>query len=259
MPFVGSSLYRAVLHIINMMELNSNDKGHRSGTGWSRLMGRGAFSLWLGLMCLLAGCQTLNPEQQAAQLKLEQNQASHAWFRQQPNWKKQTFRDPDLLANATTKNTYVEVSLSDQRGILLVNNLIALDFPIASGKGSHPTPPGDYQVISKKRDHASNLYGRFVDRESGATVQGYADTRRHEVPEGARFVGSPMPYWIRLTNSGIGLHLGDLPGYPASHGCVRMPRGVAAEVFDRVSPGTKVVIAAQAPVVERYAALNDEA
>lgn len=205
-----------------------------------------------GIVLLLGGCQVISPEQQAARMKLEHNQTSHASFRQQTDWKRNTFRDDQLLARSTRENTHVEISLEDQRGILLVDGLIALDFPIASGKRSHPTPPGEYRVISKKQHHTSNLYGRFVDVETGETLQRDVDIRRHSVPEGARFAGAAMPYWIRLTNTGIGLHVGELPGYPASHGCVRMPRSAGPVVFERVAPGTRVVVAGRAPVLERY-------
>lgn len=205
----------------------------------------------------LTGCETVDPQQLEAQQRVEDNRLAHAAFRQQSGWRRQSFRNDDLLAKAREDNTRIEIALQEQRGLLVVNDLIAMDFPIASGKRSHPTPVGDYQVISKKRDHASNLYGRFVDRESGETLARDVDVRRDPLPDGARFVGAPMPYWIRLTNTGIGLHVGDLPGYPASHGCVRLPRAVAPDIYNVVSIGTPVVVAPQAPLVEKYLAMGE--
>jgi lipoprotein-anchoring transpeptidase ErfK/SrfK len=53
-----------------------------------------------------------------------------------------------------------------------------------------------------------------------------------------------MPYFMRLTDGGVGLHAGELPGYPASHGCVRLPFGMARELYQRVEAGTPVEIIA---------------
>ena len=61
-------------------------------------------------------------------------------------------------------------------------------------------------------------------------------------PPGTRFKGAPMPYFMRLTGSGVGLHAGYLPGYPASHGCIRMPEFMAENFFSSVSIGTPVTI-----------------
>ena len=205
----------------------------------------------------LIGCETIDPDKLAARQQVEENRVAHAWFRNQSGWKRQTYRNDELLARSTDNNTRVEIALGEQRGLLVVDDLIAMDFPIASGKRSHPTPVGDYTVISKKRHHASNLYGRYVDGESGETLRRDVDVRSDPLPDGARFVGAPMPYWIRLTNTGIGLHVGDLPGYPASHGCVRLPRAAAPDIFNRVSIGTPVVVAQQAPLLEKYAAMAE--
>lgn len=215
----------------------------------------------LGIALLLSavGCQTLDPEQRARQEKLAQNEAAHLAFRQQPKWKSDTFRDDDLLLRAGPENAHLEVALEDQRALMVVDGMIAVDFPIASGRSSHPTPTGEYTVISKKRSHASNLYGRHVDRETGETLARDVDSRTDKRPEGARFVGAPMPYWIRLTNSGVGLHVGPLPGYPASHGCVRMPSHIAPIVYSRVEPGMRVVIADRAPAIEGREPAPEEA
>jgi len=226
-------------------------RGHCAG--WMKALVMTSVTVVLGLG--LTGCETVDPLKLEAQQKLEENRAAHASFRQQSGWKRQSYRNDELLAKAGNDNTRIEISLQEQRGLLIVNDLIAMDFPIASGKRSHPTPAGDYTVISKKRDHASNLYGRYVDGESGETLQRDVDVRRDPLPEGARFVGAPMPYWIRLTNTGIGLHVGDLPGYPASHGCVRLPRAVAPDIFNRVAVGTPVLVAPMAPLLETYAAM----
>ena len=68
-----------------------------------------------------------------------------------------------------------------------------------------------------------------------------ADVRSDIVPEGGHFEGATMPYWMRLTDSGVGLHVGYVPGRPASHGCIRLKRDSATEIFELVKVGTPVV------------------
>lgn len=101
---------------------------------------------------------------------------------------------------------------------------------ISSGSDQHPTPPGSFRVQQKSANHVSNLYGDYVDA-GGNVVVADIGVREDPRPSGTRFRGAPMPYFLRI-NGGIGLHAGYLPGYPASHGCIRLPRG-AAEVFFR--------------------------
>jgi lipoprotein-anchoring transpeptidase ErfK/SrfK len=183
----------------------------------------------------------MTPEERAAREAAAQRAANHAEFRATSGWRSKTYEDSAILAETNPSNSRIVISLGDQRGLLLRGDDIALDFPIASGKRSHPTPTGSYTILSMKRDHSSNLYGRVLDAE-GNVVKSMADVRTAEIPEGGAFVGSPMPFWLRLTNDGIGLHVGHLPGRPASHGCVRLPRRAASLIFDRVQVGTRVDI-----------------
>ncbi|TVQ84616.1 MAG: hypothetical protein EA400_17290, partial [Chromatiaceae bacterium] len=124
---------------------------------------------------------------------------------------------------------------------------------VATGKASHPTPRGEFTIIERNRDKRSNLYGRIVNTR-GATIRGYA-TSRDRVPAGGRFVGASMPYWMRMTWSGIGMHAGAIPnpGQPASHGCIRMPDQVASAVFRSVTDGTQVTVVGSGPDYGNYA------
>jgi lipoprotein-anchoring transpeptidase ErfK/SrfK len=206
------------------------------------------YSLLCAAAAALTGCasfeQLQNPQaRQAAKIREQ-----HAAFRAQEGWRKLTYRHTDLLAKATAENSMVEISLKEQRGLLLVDGAIAMDFPVATGKASHPTPKGAYKIIEKKQDHKSSLYGRIVSGE-GQTVVSDADTRAHSVPEGGRFVGAPMPYWMRLTTTGVGMHVGYVPGRPASHGCIRLKRDVAVQLFDILDLGSPVAIDDAAPSV----------
>jgi hypothetical protein len=167
----------------------------------------------------------------------------HAAWRELGGWKKYTYRNKALLEQATPENVSVEISLKEQRGLLLVRGAIAMDFPVSSGKASHPTPAGSYKIRAKEKDYNSNLYGRVFDA-TGAVVVADADSRKDLPPEGGRFEGAAMPYWMRLTDSGVGLHVGYVPGgRAASHGCVRLKKDTATELFALVKVGTPVVIA----------------
>lgn len=205
-----------------------------------------------GLLCAaaaaLTGCATFEQLQNPQARQAAKVRQQHAAFRAKEDWHKLTYRHPELLSRATSQNSAVEISLKDQRGLLLVDGAIAMDFPVATGKASHPTPKGSYKILEKKEDHKSNLYGRIVSSE-GQTVVSDADTRAHTVPQGARFVGAPMPYWMRLTTAGVGMHVGYVPGRPASHGCIRLKKDVAVELFGILDLGSPVTVDAHAPAL----------
>lgn len=207
---------------------------------------RFARSLLCAVSLATAGCAALGPMQERRPRAPSGPRGPHGSFRAQENWRKLTYRHSGLLARAVAGNSALEISLADQRGLLLVDGDVAMDFPVATGKASHPTPEGHYRIMEKKKDHASNLYGRIVSPD-GQTVVADADTRAHPVPEGGRFVGAPMPYWMRLTATGVGLHVGHVPDRPASHGCIRLKRGVAEELFGILEVGSPVTIGFFAP------------
>jgi lipoprotein-anchoring transpeptidase ErfK/SrfK len=114
---------------------------------------------------------------------------------------------------------------------------------VATGVPGHRTPAGTFRIQEKKVDKDSNIWGRVEDA-AGETVIGDARNGREKIPAGGRFVGARMPYWMRLTGDGIGMHKGPIPnpGSPASHGCIRLPGGMAEILFSEVSIGTPVTI-----------------
>jgi lipoprotein-anchoring transpeptidase ErfK/SrfK len=110
---------------------------------------------------------------------------------------------------------------------------------ISSGRDGHETPAGSYRIIQKKPDHRSNLYGDYVDAAGNPVVKGVA-VKTDPMPPGTRFLGAPMPYWMRLTNGGVGLHQGFLPGVPDSRGCIRLPETMAKVFYENAPLGTPV-------------------
>ncbi len=148
---------------------------------------------------------------------------------------------PRVLNMATPDNTRVYVSLGKQRAYLFVGDEVAVDSPISSGKRAGMTPKGSYTVLEKDPDHRSSVYGAFCNSR-GLIVRAGVSTRIDSAPSGTHYVGAPMKWFMRLTNEGVGMHVGILPGYPASHGCVRMPEEGAKLFYDHVKVGTPAVI-----------------
>jgi lipoprotein-anchoring transpeptidase ErfK/SrfK len=146
-----------------------------------------------------------------------------------------------LLKQAAPDNTRVVVSLPKQRAYLMIGDEIVADSPISSGKRGHGTPSGQFSVMEKDPDHRSNLYGDFVD-SSGRVVRAGISAKIDSAPSGTHYVGAPMKWFMRLTGGGVGMHVGILPGYPASHGCIRMPSDGAKLFYDNVRIGTPVAV-----------------
>ena len=149
------------------------------------------------------------------------------------------WQDAELLKKANGRNSKIIVEIATQRGKMMVDNQMVLNFPISTGVSSFPTKTGNYQIISRHSDHKSNLYGTIYDAE-GKAVKYDADMTVDAIPEGGRFEGSAMPYFMRLTNAGLGLHVGKVRRRPCSHGCIRTPREVCKTIFEKVTVGTPV-------------------
>jgi hypothetical protein len=110
------------------------------------------------------------------------------------------------------------VSLDQQKAYLYRNGIRVGVSTVSTGKKGHETPTGVFTILQKNKDHRSSLY----KDKSGK--------------------GAAMPYMQRLTWDGIALHTGNLPGYPASHGCVRMPDDFAKRLFAETDMGMTVVV-----------------
>src|SRR5205814_5317719 len=145
----------------------------------------------------------------------------------------------DLLKQATPENTRIVVSIPKQRAYLMIEDRVVADGPISSGRSGHESPTGHLHVLEKDPDHHSNLYGDFVD-SSGRTVRAGVSARVDSAPSGTHFEGASMRWFLRLTEEGVGMHVGILPGYPASHGCIRQSSDGAKLFYDYTKVGTPV-------------------
>jgi lipoprotein-anchoring transpeptidase ErfK/SrfK len=149
------------------------------------------------------------------------------------------------LTNAFAASPYsVELDLQQQTAYLIRGRQVVLQSPISSGRYGHLTETGSFKVIEKERNHYSSIYGKIVDA-SGNTVVLDADVDMR-VPRGGKFIPAPMHYFMRF-HGADGMHAGYLPGYPASHGCVRMPEQMAVAFFNAVPVGTPVRVFGRTP------------
>src|SRR5215471_2568288 len=144
-----------------------------------------------------------------------------------------------LLAQATPENTRIAVSIPKQRAYLMIGDEGVADGPISSGKRGPETPKGHFNVMEKDPNHHSSLYGDFVDG-SGRVVRAGVSAHIDSAPSGTHFAGASMKWFLRLTGEGVGMHIGILPGYPASHGCVRESPEGAKLFYDHAKVGTPV-------------------
>jgi len=111
----------------------------------------------------------------------------------------------------------IVIDLSEQKVYAVDDGDIIFEGRISSGKEGRETPTGEYTIMQKERMHISNLWPK---------------------PDG----GAKMPYMMRLTDTGIAMHLGYVPNRPASHGCVRLKNGFAQKMYRWAKVGTKVSI-----------------
>jgi hypothetical protein len=107
----------------------------------------------------------------------------------------------------------IAISIDKQNLKIYDANGFFAETPISTGMKGHPTPMGVFSIIQKHKLHHSNIYS-----------------------------GAPMPFMQRITWSGVAMHAGVLPGYPASHGCIRMPLAFATKMWNWTKMGGRVVV-----------------
>jgi lipoprotein-anchoring transpeptidase ErfK/SrfK len=119
----------------------------------------------------------------------------------------------------------IVVSLKSQQLFVLRDGQPWASSKVSTGKKGHETPTGEFPILQKKVHHRSSLYN-----------------------------DAPMPYMQRLTWDGVALHAGGLPGYPASHGCIRLPKAFAQDLYKITDFSSTVVIVTDKPIASAEAA-----
>ena len=117
------------------------------------------------------------------------------------------------------------VSIPQQKAWVFERGALVATAPVSTGRRGHETPTGSFRILQKAVHHRSNIYSN-----------------------------APMPFMQRLTSSGVALHAGHLPGYPASHGCIRLPWGFAKRLYGLTDGGTRVTVTRMRPRSAKEAA-----
>jgi hypothetical protein len=134
----------------------------------------------------------------------------------------------------------IVVSLSQQRAYFYKGKRVIGESTVSSGKPGFSTPPGHYHIVSKDMNHVSSEFGDYVD-DHGNVVESNIDARNDPQPPGTHFDGARMPYCMHF-NGGYAMHEGYVPRYAASHGCIRLPKGMAEHFFEASPEGTTVIV-----------------
>jgi hypothetical protein len=195
---------------------------------------------------LLANCASQKPAAQIDKSGKPVNPypvGTYEHFKAEPTYPKthSVWKNEELLSRTDASNSHIKIDLATQRGFLMNGEEVVIDYPICSGVKSRPTPQGTFYILEKTVDKSSNRYGKILDA-SGDVVNGDADALKDPIPEGGKFVGAPMRYWMRITQDGVGHHIGPVRRYPASHACIRGPSATMPIVYSKVKEGTRVVV-----------------
>jgi lipoprotein-anchoring transpeptidase ErfK/SrfK len=132
------------------------------------------------------------------------------------------------------------VHIGEQKAYFYKGKTLVGETTVSTGKPGFGTPPGHYTVVSKDIDHVSTAFGDYVDGY-GNVVRSNVDSRKDSQPKGTHFDGARMPYAMFFTG-GYAMHQGYVPPFAASHGCIRVPKGMAARFFENASVGTPVTV-----------------
>jgi len=173
-------------------------------------------------MLTAAGTLVAVPQADAAALFYWQD-SDPSYYRPAPvaQPRKPKARRPSAKTEAAIKETnakpqgplIIAVSIEQQKVRIYDSNGLFAESPVSTGMKGHSTPMGVFSVIQKHKMHRSNIYS-----------------------------GAPMPYMQRITWSGVAMHAGVLPGYPASHGCIRMPMAFAVKMWNWTRMGARVIV-----------------
>jgi len=134
----------------------------------------------------------------------------------------------------------IVVHLSEQKAYFFKGKHLVGQTVVSTGKRGFSTPVGRYHVISKDRDHVSSVFGDYID-DHGNVIRSNIDNRKDHRPSGSHFDGARMPYCMHF-NGGYAMHEGYVPPFAASHGCIRLPKGMARHFYDAAPEGTPVIV-----------------
>ena len=135
----------------------------------------------------------------------------------------------------------IRIRIAEQKAYFFKGDQLVGVSILSTGREGFGTPSGSFKIQLKDKDHASSRFGDYVDAKTGGVLMKDVDRQKDRMPPGAKYDGARMPFFMRI-HGGVGMHEGFLPGYPASHGCIRMPGFMAEAFFRNVDVGTPVTI-----------------
>ena len=130
--------------------------------------------------------------------------------------------------SASTGPLFVVINLASQRAMVYRDGVLIAASTISTGTKDRETPTGVFPILEKQLVHRSGTYDN-----------------------------APMPYMQRLTSKGVALHAGNLPGFAASHGCIRLPTGFAKLLYGATQIGTPVMITDSAQIAEQQRRMDE--
>ena len=159
-----------------------------------------------------------------------------------------TFRHPrwqidqERCAAATPGKVHLDISLASQTAQLLdEDSCVLVEMDVSPGLPGHETPTGDFYVREKLPLKRSNLYGQYVTSDGGEVVVPRTWEHSGPKPAGTKYLGIAMPFWLRLTDDGVGVHVGGFErGQCTSHGCVRCPEEAQKQCWELCRVGVRV-------------------
>lgn len=161
----------------------------------------------------IADGSALTDNQRAAMKKARLSAAEAAGWQAFEEAQRYNKEHAEEFAPIEKQGKHIVINLNKQRGALMDGEKELLAFSVCSGRRSNPTPTGHFHILEKDRNHHSNLYNN-----------------------------SAMPYFMRLTMDGVGLHQGPMEGYPASHGCIRLSEKTARLLYSECGIATPVFV-----------------
>ena len=182
-------------------------------------------TLALGLLALVTGCAELGPSPTTSVA---------------PTPAPQGYWNGDGVPGSPK----IVVSISEQRAYFYKGKHLVGESTVSTGKAGFGTPPGYYTVFWKDAEHVSTVFGDYVD-DFGNVVKANIDSRKDSKPPGSHYDGARMPFAM-FFRGGYAMHQGYVPPYAASHGCIRLPQGMAEIFFNASPPGTPVIVKQEA-------------
>jgi lipoprotein-anchoring transpeptidase ErfK/SrfK len=155
---------------------------------------------------------------------------------QRANFDNVSYWDGDNTPGAPS----VKINLGEQRAYFYKSGELVGISIVSTGREGFGTTSGNFHIIQKDKDHVSSRFGDYLNAD-GSILKKEIDREKDPMPRGARYDGAKMPYFMRIVG-GTGMHEGFLPGYPASHGCIRLPHAFAELLYSNVSMGVPVDI-----------------